>query len=209
MESFRYESPLRARFQENLERFPRTQATLEGFTPAAVACAIVGNNEGDAAFVLTRRTTRLRAHGGQWALPGGRIEPGETAASAAIRELWEEVGLEVGEESVLGFLDDFDTRSGFRITPVVVWGPAKVRLAPDQREVEAAFLVPLRTIDTAEPRTVPGPDPERPIFMLPLDVLETVVFAPTAALIYQFREVLLHGRATRVNGFGEPKFAWS
>jgi len=177
-------------------------------TPAAVACVIVGAADGEAAFILTRRTSGLRNHGGQWALPGGRIEPGETAAAAAIRELREEVGLEVGPENFLGFLDDFETRSGFRITPLVVWGPQKAELTPDPKEVEAAYLVPLRAIHALSPRIVDGPDRERPLLTLPLEDPRTVVYAPTAALVYQMREVLLYGRNTRVDRFGEPRFAW-
>jgi 8-oxo-dGTP pyrophosphatase MutT (NUDIX family) len=173
-----------------------------------VACVIVGAEDGEAAFVLTRRTSGLRNHGGQWALPGGRIEPGETATDAAFRELREEVGLEVGPQNLLGYLDDFETRSGFRITPLVVWGPRRAVLAPNPREVEAAYLIPLRAIHALSPRIVEGPDPERPLLTLPLEEPETVVFAPTAALVYQMREVLLYGRDTRVDRFGEPRFAW-
>jgi 8-oxo-dGTP pyrophosphatase MutT (NUDIX family) len=173
-----------------------------------VVCAIVGAEDGEAAFILTRRTPGLRNHGGQWALPGGRIEPGETAAGAALRELREEVGLEVGPEDLLGCLDDFETRSGFRITPMVVWGPERAALAPDPKEVEAAYLIPLRAIHSLSPRIVDGPDPERPLLTLPLEHPETLVYAPTAALVYQMREVLLYGRYTRVDRFGEPRFAW-
>jgi ADP-ribose pyrophosphatase YjhB (NUDIX family) len=176
--------------------------------PAAVSFVVVGLPNGDAAFVLTRRTTRLRNHGGQWALPGGRIESGETPAETAIRELREETGLQVEPECLLGSLDDFETRSGFRITPLVVWGPERPALAPDPEEVEGAYLVPLRTLHGLSPRIVDGPDPEKPLLTLPFEDLKTVVFAPTAALIFQMREVLLHGRATRVDRYGEPRFAW-
>jgi mutator protein MutT len=177
-------------------------------TPAAVACVIVGAADGEAAFILTRRTSGLTHHGGQWALPGGRIESGETAATAAFRELREEVGIEVGPENLLGSLDDFETRSGFRITPLVVWCPERAALAPNPKEVEAVYLIPLRAIHALSPRIVEGPDPERPLLALPLEDPQTVVYAPTAALVYQMREVLLYGRETRVDRFGEPRFAW-
>jgi len=177
-------------------------------TPAAVACVIAGAADGEAAFILTRRTSGLTHHGGQWALPGGRIESGETAAAAAFRELREEVGLEVGPENLLGSLDDFETRSGFRITPLVVWGPGKAALTPDPEEVEAAYLVSLRALHALSPRIVEGPEPERPLLTLPFRHPETVVYAPTAVLVYQMREVLLYGRNTRVDRFGEPRFAW-
>jgi 8-oxo-dGTP pyrophosphatase MutT (NUDIX family) len=173
-----------------------------------VAFAILSTADGEAAFVLTLRKSGLRNHGGQWALPGGRIERGERATDAAFRELREEVGIEAGPDDLLGSLDDFETRSGFRITPLVVWGPEQAVLTPDPTEVEAAYLVPLRALHALAPRIVDGPDPERPLLTLPLRELSTVVFAPTAALVYQMREVLLYGRETRVDGFGEPRFAW-
>ncbi|HEY7818694.1 MAG TPA: CoA pyrophosphatase [Vicinamibacteria bacterium] len=208
MQSFAHTPELRRRFQADLDRFPRLEATAAGLTPAAVVSLIVGGVDGEAALVLTRRTSGLRNHGGQWALPGGRVEPGETAIRTALRELREEVGIEVSSENVLGALDDFGTRSGFRITPLVVWGPREVTLAPNPREVAAAYLVPLRALHSLSPRIVDGPDPERPLLTLPLESPATVVYAPTAALIFQMREVLLHGRATRVDRYGEPRFAW-
>lgn len=179
-----------------------------GLTPAAVVSVIVGGEDGEAALVLTRQSSALRNHGGQWALPGGRIEPGESATETALRELHEEIGLDVGPENFLGALDDFETRSGFRITPLVVWGPREATLALNVDEVDAAYLVSLRTLHSLAPRIIDGPDPERPLLTLPLESPETVVYAPTAALIFQMREVLLYGRTTRVDRFGEPRFAW-
>lgn len=210
MESPKHDHELRCRFVENLKRFERKTRPRDDLTPAAVAVAIVGTSGGDAAFVLTRRTNRLRKHGGQWALPGGRLESGETAMAAALRELREEVGLELEPSSVLGLLDDFETRSGFQITPVVVWGPSTAELVPDPTEVASAHLVSLRSLDApGVPRIVAGADSLRPLVTIPLDEPKTVVFAPTAALIYQLREVVVHGRDTRVDHFGEPRFAWS
>ena len=170
----------------------------------------MGNAEGEATFVLTRRTSKLKNHGGQWALPGGRVDSGESPVQAALRELREEVGVEVSSDSVLGLLDDFITRSGFAVTPIVVWGPSRAELAPNPREVAAAYLVPLRALTRPEvPRIVPGPEPDRPLVTIPLEVPDTTVYAPTAAMIYQLREVVIYGRSTRVDGFGEPWWAWS
>jgi 8-oxo-dGTP pyrophosphatase MutT (NUDIX family) len=209
MVSLRHDSDLRGRIAGNLSTFERRSASADGLIPAAVAFAIVGGGEAEAAFVLTRRPSRLRRHGGQWSLPGGRYENGETAAGAALRELREEVGLSLSAADVLGLLDDFPTRSGFRITPVVVWGPPSVELEPDPEEVEAAYLVTLRALYApGVPWIVPGEDAEPPLLTVPLESPPTVVYAPTAALIYQFRDVALEGRATRVLHFREPPFAW-
>ena len=73
------------------------------------------------ALILTRRSSQLRNHPGQWALPGGRMDGGESAERAALREMSEEVGVNLQEEHVLGRLDDFITRSGYIMTPVVIW----------------------------------------------------------------------------------------
>lgn len=209
MVSFRHDEDLRGSIRGNLSRFDRKGAPVDGLTPAAVAFAIVGDREAEAAFVLTRRPSRLRRHGGQWSLPGGRHETGETAAAAALRELREEVGLSLSPADVLGLLDDFPTRSGFRITPVVVWGPPSVELEPDPDEVESAYLVTLRALYAPQvPRFVPGQASDPPLLTVPLESPPTVVYAPTAALIYQFREVALEGRATRVDHFRQPRFAW-
>jgi 8-oxo-dGTP pyrophosphatase MutT (NUDIX family) len=209
MLSFRHDEDLRGSIRDNLAKFERRDAAVDGLVPAAVAFAIVGNGEAEAAFVLTRRPSGLRRHGGQWSLPGGRYESGETASAAALRELGEEVGLSLASADVLGLLDDFPTRSGFRITPVVVWGPSAVELVPDPDEVEAAYLVGLRALYAPDvPRFLPGQPSDPPLVTVRLASPPTVVYAPTAAMIYQFREVALEGRATRVDHFGQPRFAW-
>ena len=91
---------------------------------AAVAVVVVeADVPGEAAFLLTKRTPKLRAHGGQWALPGGRVDAGETIEQTALRELHEELGVLASTDDVLGTLDDYPTRSGYLIAPVVVWLP--------------------------------------------------------------------------------------
>src|SRR5260370_33173087 len=89
-------------------RLPAREATC-GLTPAAVAITLVEAQDGSGAtaFLLTRRAHGLRFHGGQWALPGGRCDEGETSVEAALRELHEETGLQLGAEHVLGMLDDY------------------------------------------------------------------------------------------------------
>ena len=101
---------------------------------AAVAIALTeAEASGGTALLLTLRASGLRAHSNQWALPGGRCDDGETPAQAALRELHEELGLELGEGDVLGLLDDYPTRSGYLITPVVVWAGTGARVVAESR----------------------------------------------------------------------------
>ena len=110
---------------------------------------------------------------------------------------------------MLGALDDYKTRSGFRIRPFVIWGGSLANMRPDPIEVAVVFQVPLGDLDSPEiPRLTPSEDPNRPVLGAPIAVTGHVVHAPTAALIYQFREVAMHGRATRVAHFEQPEFAW-
>jgi ADP-ribose pyrophosphatase YjhB (NUDIX family) len=172
-----------------------------------VALALVADEAGRACFVLTRRAPRLRAHGGQWALPGGRVDAGESAETAALRELAEEVGLHVPMRSVLGLLDDYATRSGYAITPVVVWAEASGELRPNPIEVAAAYRVPLGELERPDvPRVRRIPESDRPVISVPL--LGAHIHAPTGAFLYQLREVGVRGRATRVSHFDQPVFAW-
>lgn len=175
---------------------------------AAVAIVLL---EADAAadgtaFVLTRRASSLRSHRGQWALPGGRCDAGETPVTAALRELQEELGVALGEQHVLGLLDDYPTRSGYLITPVVVWGGAGAVLAPNPDEVASAHRIALAEIerDDAFDFTV-IPESTRRVIRFRLN--GSLIHAPTAAMIYQFGEVLA-GRATRVAELEQPVFAW-
>jgi len=198
---------LRARARTHLAGFTRRAHPPGERRPAAVALVLVPDAEGRACFLLTRRAEHLRAHARQWALPGGRIEPGESAEDAARRELAEEVGLTLGAEAVLGVLDDYPTRSGFVITPVVVWGAGSGELAPNPEEVMRVYHVPLDDLEGPEvPILVSIPESERPVIQLP--ILSTLIHAPTAAVIYQMREVVVHGRATRVDHFEQPVWAW-
>ncbi|GAY11142.1 CoA pyrophosphatase [Pseudonocardia sp. N23] len=157
------------------------------------------------ALLLTRRAPTLRRHAGQWALPGGRLDPGETEVVAVRRELDEEVGLRLGAEAVLGVLDDYPTRSGYLITPVVLWGGPAADLVPNPDEVGSVHRVALRQIDV-EPRFLTIPESDSPVIQVPM--LGRFVHAPTGAVLHQFREVVLHGRPTRVAHLEQPVFAW-
>jgi 8-oxo-dGTP pyrophosphatase MutT (NUDIX family) len=200
-------SDLRARARTHLAGFTRRSHPPAERRPAAVALVLLPDAEGRACFLLTRRAARLRAHARQWALPGGRIEPGESAEDAARRELAEEVGLTLGADAVLGVLDDYPTRSGFVITPVVVWGEGAGTLTPNPDEVKHVYHVPLDDLERPEvPILVTIPESDRPVIQLP--ILSALIHAPTAAVIYQMREVVVHGRPTRVDHFEQPVWAW-
>jgi mutator protein MutT len=202
-----FDEPLRETVAGNLAGFERAALDDDSLRRAAVAVTIAGDHEGRASFLITRRASKLKSHAGQWALPGGRIDPGETPEDAALRELREEVGFVRDPSQVLGLLDDYPSRSGYLITPVVVWGTASPELAPHESEVASVHLVPLDELEKPEvPRLIPGTEPDRPIIQLPL--LGRYVHAPTAVFLYQLREVALHGRDTRVAHFDSPAFAW-
>lgn len=202
-----FDGELRERVRVRLATFPRRAHPVADRRPAAVAVALVSGDAGEPSFLLTRRARGLRAHGGQWALPGGRTDPGETAAGAALRELSEEVGLHLEPASVLGLLDDYPTRSGYVISPVVVWAGRAEDLSPNPGEVAAVYRVPLAELERPDvPRLRTIPESDRPVISIPL--LGTHIHAPTAAILYQLREVALRGQATRVHDLEQPVFAW-
>jgi 8-oxo-dGTP pyrophosphatase MutT (NUDIX family) len=162
---------------------------------------------GGAAFLLCRRAVRLSSHSAQWALPGGRLDRGETAVDAALRELDEEVGIALPESAVLGLLDDYPTRSGYVITPVVIWGggPLDPRPAPD--EVVAVYRVGLHQLQRDDsPRFVSIPESPRPVVQIPLG--NDLIHAPTGAVLLQLRWLGLEGRHDAVDGLEQPVFAW-
>jgi 8-oxo-dGTP pyrophosphatase MutT (NUDIX family) len=208
--TIRFDGDLRARIAANLSGFERRPIGDPKMRAAAVAIVVVHDAVRDAAAVLlTRRPDNLRRHGGQFALPGGRLDPGETPVDAALRELDEELGLALRPDEVIGQLDDFGTRSGFRITPVVAWAEGAEELKPDPVEVFKVFHVPLTDLESPEiPYLEQTTDGEHPVMSATLKSLGHRVYAPTAAMLYQFREVALRGLATRVAHFDQPRFAW-
>ena len=159
------------------------------------------------AFLLTRRAATLRAHAGQWALPGGRIDGGETPEQAALRELAEEVALVLPPSAVLGRLDDYATRSGYVITPVVVWAGDARTAVPNPAEVASVHRIPVSELLRADaPILNQVRGAAHPVLRMPLGT--RWIAAPTAAFLYQFREVCLLGQPTRVAHFDQPRFAW-
>jgi len=175
---------------------------------AAVAITLLESEEGsgEASILLTRRVPELRTHGNQWALPGGRRDHGETSIEAALRELHEEVGLCLSAENVIGLLDDYPTRSGYLITPVVVWAGYNRHISPNPQEVGSVHRISLTELtrpEVVEFATIPESDRK----IIRIHFQDGFIHAPTGALIYQFCEVLA-GRNTRVAELDQPVFAW-
>ena len=203
----RFDAALRALVARNLQRREPAQLPAGGLKRAAVCVILTDDGGGGGALVLTLRARHLSAHSGQFALPGGRVDAGESAIDAALREAREEIGLELAPEAVLGRLDDYPTRSGYLITPIVAWAPAHAQMRANPAEVEAIYRVHLADLSTpGSPEFVAISQSEQPVIRYP--ILGTLVHAPTAAVLYQFVEVALHGRATSVAHLEQPVWAW-
>jgi 8-oxo-dGTP pyrophosphatase MutT (NUDIX family) len=167
----------------------------------------VAGTAGGPAVLLTRRQARLRAHSGQWALPGGRVDMGERPVDAARRELLEELGLELPESALLGLLDDYPTRSGYVITPFVFWGGDDPDMAPHPDEVLSVHRVSFRELCRPDsPRFVAIPESDRPVVQIPVG--GDLIHAPTGAVLLQFRRVAIEGTTERVSDYEQPVFAW-
>lgn len=147
--------------------------TGRALRPAAILVA--ADLSGPAArLLLTKRSAHLRHHPGQVACPGGRLEPGEDAVAAALREAREEVGLPEGSAEVLGAFGPHETVTGFSVTAVVAAVRAPFAWAPQAGEVEEVFAIPLaRVADLASYRVEgrrwggPGGMTERRYWVLP------------------------------------------
>ena len=211
---------LQRRVTTNLRRFNWRPVDQTATQRAAVAITIVETGHGSevyglsahphwdtgAALILTRRSAGLRNHAGQWAFPGGRMENGEQPEDTARRELSEEVGLQLTADRVIGRLDDYATRSGFTITPVVLWGGRDVELSPNE-EVASVHRIPITEFMRSDAPILEAiPESRHPVILMPVG--NSWIAAPTAAMLYQFREVAIQGKTTRVAHFEQPYFAW-
>jgi 8-oxo-dGTP pyrophosphatase MutT (NUDIX family) len=205
-----FEDTTRRNIAERCAGFARLPASEPAVALKRAAVAIVLVEADDAksgtALLLTLRAASLRAHRGQWALPGGRCDEGETPVTAALRELHEELGLALGPDDVLGLLDDYPTRSGYLITPVVVWAATSAALAPNPAEVASVHRIPVDDIEQTDVFDFIA-IPESTRRVIRFHYAGHLIHAPTAAMIYQFREVLA-GRDTRVAELEQPVFAW-
>jgi 8-oxo-dGTP pyrophosphatase MutT (NUDIX family) len=205
-----FDEPTRRNIAARCAAFARLPASepAPALKRAAVAIALVeaGGMRSGTALLLTLRAAGLRSHRGQWALPGGRCDEGETPVMAALRELHEELGLELGAGDVLGLLDDYPTRSGYLITPVVVWATAGGAISLNPEEVASVHRIALGEIGQADAFDFTA-IPESTRRVIRFRHRGRFIHAPTAALIYQFREVL-EGRDTRVAELEQPVFAW-
>ncbi len=207
---FAFNDAFRRDVADRCAAFPRLVAgdVAGSLKRSAVAITLLETQDGSgmAGFLLTRRAKGLRAHSGQWALPGGRCDQAETLVEAVLRELDEEVGLRLGESDVLGLLDDYPTRSGYCITPVVLWAGDNPHLQPNPREFASLHRIALSEImqpDAVDFVAIPESDKK----VIRIRVDGSLIHAPTGAMIYQFRE-LLAGRTTRVADLDQPVFAW-
>jgi len=207
MKQLRFDAVLRAAVARNLALRAATPLQARGLKRAAVCVILTDDGEGGAALVLTLRAKGLSVHAGQFALPGGRADAGESATEAALREAREEIGLDLAPEAILGRLDDYPTRSGYLITPIVVWAPSDAALRANPAEVAEIYRVRLAELSRpGSPEFVAIPESAQPVIRYPL--LGALIHAPTAAVLYQFMEVAVHGRATRVAHLEQPVWAW-
>ncbi len=201
----------RSALHNRLRSFERRGIDSPAQTTAAAVAIVVSATagSGDLEFLLTLRTARLNSHSGQFALPGGRVDHGETTVQAAIRELHEELGVDLSEANVIGLLDDYATRSGYCITPVVLWSDSFESVKANPDEVAKVFRIPVSDLGHGEnPVLTDIPQSPRPVLSMQLDAIDQQVFSPTAAMLYQFHEVALCGRSTRVVDYEQPVFAW-
>ena len=165
---------------------------------AAVLVPLVLHDEG-LSVLLTQRTDHLRSHAGQISFPGGRVEAEDASPQAtALREAWEEIGLAPERVDVLGYLPDYRTGTGYRITPVVGRIALPIELRPDPREVAEAFEVPLAfLLDPANHREYEREYMGRMRRYFAMTYADRFIWGATAGIIVALAQVLNQGLETR------------
>lgn len=149
----RHEAGL-ARADIELASDVRAGGVTTGFRKAAVLVAITEREQ--PGVLMIHRPSNMRAHPGQVAFPGGKIDAGETPVEAALREANEELGIDPAQVRVIGTSDLFLSGSGFAITPVIGIVPPDLALQPNPAEVAQWFEAPLGfVLDPANHRSVP------------------------------------------------------
>ena len=191
---------LEARIRAHLAAHARHAVADPALRRAAVAVTVL-----DGRAVLVGKRVARGLNPSQWALPGGKLDPGEDAVTAALRELHEEANLALGADAVAGLLDDVVTDSGFAITPVVVVAPPGARPVRNPAELASLHRVPLANLlADGVPRWATAPD-GRPLLQMPLRH-DMVIHAPTGAILLQFREVALRGNPLRIADLAQPEW---
>jgi len=217
MQDFEHTKALRQRITKNLQGFERASPAayvtgdLSGDTSLTSAAVVLAVSKltasSDAGIYLTLRSSKLRKHAGQFALPGGKLDANESEQQAALRELSEELGISIDVSQIIGLLDDFPTRSGFAITPVVVWNDTDHTPDPNPDEVAQVHEIPLAELIAPDLISLQQTD-TTPILSMHPPSVGTTVYSPTAAIIYQFAQVALLGLDTRVAHYEQPDWAW-
>ncbi|ALE17051.1 hypothetical protein AMC99_01761 [Altererythrobacter epoxidivorans] len=161
-------------------------------TEAAVLIAVTERDE--PGLLLTQRPRDMRDHPGQVAFPGGKIDPGEDAVQAALREAHEEIALDPSQVRIIGTTDRYQTGTGFDVTPVLGVVPPDLDLTPNPDEVEAWFEVPLSLVLRRENWT------EQEVFWrgkmrqyLEMDYQGFRIWGVTAAIIANLSRRITHG----------------
>ena len=208
-----YNTTTRDRMSRNLSEFKiiDTKPVQEQAITrqAGVALIVLPDPEipQNASLLLTRRATTLNTHKGQWALPGGRQDEGETLQQTAMRESHEEVGLDLCPADCLGQLDSYPTRSGYLITPFVFWPKQALSPKANPQEVASLHYIPLNQAYRDDLVTEMAIE-ESPRPVLRINLLEHQIHAPTAAVLLQFLEAAVRGKQTRVAHYEQPVWAW-
>lgn len=162
---------------------------LGTLTPAAVLVPVIARRE--PTLLFTKRNANMRRHAGQVAFPGGRLDPGEDAVRAALREAEEETALPPVHVEVVAPIDDYATGTGFRVTPVVGIIPPDLALTPHEAEVESLFEVPLDYVLDAskhERRTGEWKGRERTFYVIPWR--DGDIWGATAGMVVNLARIL-------------------